>query len=174
MLSTMDEHQYKERVERLHEVNAVITKLDPAIRTEAFGLLKPYVTGGVVPPSGAKDEDGGEPGGAGAAGAAGLDVDELLDKHASDKPVENGLLIAAIFYSHYGKGPYAVKEFNQFANEHNLVMPDQFHKTIGPAKRDGDKIFRKVPDGWQITVHGENWLKSTYSVTRGNERKPEK
>ena len=40
-LFIVDEQTYKDRVKRLQAVNAVVSKLDGAIRAEAFTLLAP-------------------------------------------------------------------------------------------------------------------------------------
>ncbi len=166
----MDEGQYQETVKRLEAVNAVIKGLDPAVRDRALQILTPYVTG---QPGG---RGGGNSGGEGGDEEGGLvtdaAVDALLDAHKSDNASDNGLLIAAIFYSRYGKGPYEVKEFKRFGDQQDLLFPDQFHKTVGKRKTDeGNAIFRKVSNGWQITVNGEKWLRDTYKVGRGNQTK---
>ena len=41
----MDEKTFKERVNKLNEVNKIIEKLDPSIRAESFKLLQTYITG---------------------------------------------------------------------------------------------------------------------------------
>jgi hypothetical protein len=49
----MDETYFDERVKRLQQISAVVSTLDPAIRSEAFDMLKGYVTGedvGTPPP----------------------------------------------------------------------------------------------------------------------------
>lgn len=40
-----EEEVFKQRVQRLQEVNAVIAELDPSIRLRAFEILEPYITG---------------------------------------------------------------------------------------------------------------------------------
>jgi hypothetical protein len=175
-LGHLNEDQYKQTVERLRTVNGVIKQLDPALRAEAFEILRPYIS--QTRADEARDE--------GAArkttrrrarrnGEAGqqLGIDALLDEHAGDVAAQNGFLIAAIFYAQYGKGPYEVKEFRSFADEHRLLFPEQFNNQVGKAKRDGARVFRKVKDGWQITTHGEKWLGEIYSVSRGTQAKPD-
>lgn len=163
----MDKDEFDAIVARLNDVSGVISQLDPAVRAEAFTLLKPYVVGGDSP-AGSVPED--TPLHANRGKALKQDaIDALLDEHASDTPVENGLLIAAILYAKHGKGPFAVKEFTALADEYSLAMPGQFHKSLGPVRRDDADIFRKVKNGWQITIAGEKWLKATYGVSQGSE-----
>jgi len=56
----MNEEDYKQRVEKLQEVNSIVTKLDPAIREQAFKLLEAYVIGRQInhsdPPSAGDSE----------------------------------------------------------------------------------------------------------------------
>jgi precorrin-2 methylase len=40
----MDEKDFRKAVKRLHEVNKVVVQLDPAIRSQAFDVLRGYVT----------------------------------------------------------------------------------------------------------------------------------
>jgi hypothetical protein len=42
---TMDEKEFSEAVERLKEVNKIVSELDPAIRSQAFVALSRYVSG---------------------------------------------------------------------------------------------------------------------------------
>jgi hypothetical protein len=163
----MDKKGYDETVKRLRAVNQEVSKLDPAIRGEAWDLLKPYVIGAPVPSHG----DGGTGARAPAKQPRDLDVRTLLDEHASDDgPIENGLLVAAILYGTYGDGPFEPKEFKAVGDEHRLLMPIM-HNFLPRTKRDEKKIFRKTRGGWVITLDGAKWLTATYGVKRGTTTK---
>jgi hypothetical protein len=172
----VNEDQYNQTVARLRTVNDVIKELDPALRAEALEILRPYI-------SQAGADDAADEGEAretttrakrsNREAGEKLDIKALLDEHAGDVAAQNGFLIAAILYAQYGTGPYEVKELRRFADEHNLLFPEQFNNQVGKAKRDGQRVFRKVKDGWQITVHGEKWLRETYKVSRGTQAKPD-
>jgi hypothetical protein len=183
----MDEKQFEAAVERLRAVNAVIEDLDPAIRADAFKVLEPYVAGKQVH----EDEDvgdrgdgtggrGGSGNGGDASGAAGiaraLDSDaitQLIEKHETTTASDNGVLVTAIFYSVYGRGPFEPKDFKAFADRHAIIWPSQYHKTVAKRKHDGSAIVRKAQDGWYVTTTGEAYFRESYGVKRGNHPRPE-
>lgn len=175
----MDKKTFDETAKRLKEANQVLAKLDPAIREDAWGVLKPYVTGrpGAASPGGARGGGGSGAGngggGSGGGGGEGPDIRALLDEHATDdNPTENGLLVAAILYATYGDGPYEPKELTAIGEEHRLRMPI-LHNFLPRTKREEKKVFRKTKGGWVITLDGAKWLQATYGVTRGTQEKPE-
>jgi hypothetical protein len=186
----MDETQFKERVKRLGEINSVISKLDPAIRGEAFDVLKPYVS----------DDDTGKatrkprsaaPRGQGAtakkspakkpATPRGPVVaepvegeDELLEKHMSDADHENAMLAVAILYARHGRGPFQMSNITGVAKQYNLNTPARLDMFFKSAKRGEAKalVIRKQADGWKIMPGGEKWLKETYGVKMGRSPLP--
>lgn len=184
----MNEGEYMAAVERLKAVNAVIEGLDPAIRAEAFKTLEPYITGtpaiGGGPASGSRrtgadnDGGGGDRGGEStrAVTASALDDDaitELVEKHENTTATDNGVLVTAIFYSVYGRGPFEPKDFKAFADRHAMIWPAQYHKSAAQRKHDGQAIVRKAQDGWYVTTAGEAYFRETYGVKRGNQPRSE-
>lgn len=184
----MDESQYEAAVERLKAVNAVIEGLDPAIRADAFKTLEPYITGKPAmgggpayssPRAGAADDgDSGDGGGESqpAVTAGALEdeaITELVEKHESSTATDNGVLVTAIFYSVYGRGPFEPKDFKVFADRHAIIWPNQYHKTVAKRRHDGNAIVRKAQDGWYVTTAGEAYFRETYGVKRGNQPRSE-
>lgn len=183
----MNRSQYEATVERLKAVNAVIEGLDPAIRADAFKVLEPYVTGKLATGggagassrrAGAGDDGGGNGGGepVPVVTANALDDDaitELVEKHESTTATDNGVLVTAIFYSVYGRGPFEPKDFKAFADRHAMIWPNQYHKTVAKRKQDGSAIVRKAHDGWYVTTAGEAYFRETYGVKRGNQPRSE-
>ena len=82
----MKEDDYKERVKRLQEVNAVIAKLDPAIKEHAFKLLESYITG--------KKSTQAETGQGGAGGEPD-NMEEFFSGFDHEKPSDNAFCVAA-------------------------------------------------------------------------------
>jgi hypothetical protein len=171
----MDEPTFKARVARLEEVNAVIAKVEEAIRAEAFDLLKPYISGDAVegePDVSNTDGNGGSGsnGGSGRRRRSGgaFDAEALVDDHESDNEADNVYLCLAIFYARHGRGPFTMPQLKTIAQEFGLAIPGRHDNTIRDAKRDGKAVVRKGADGWKITPGGETWLKETYKVTRGH------
>lgn len=161
----MDSKGFKESVSRLEEVNAVVSKLDPAIRGEAFSLLKSYVTAGRavigdLPPHAFPSTGGG-------------DAEQLFTKYGSAKPAENALLAAAWIYSQYGVQPFSISELRSVAEGAGLTIPNRLDMTIRQAKRSGKALFvRAGQDRYRPTVHGEAFFKSAYGATKGNLPRP--
>ena len=162
----MDEKTYQEIVVRLQQVNGVITKLDPAIRSEAFSLLKAYVSGSQPPTSdrsapanGARQED------------TGPDLtasEEFFTTHEGGKPAENAYLVAAYLYSQHGTAPFSTEDVRTVANHAGLTLPERVDVTLGQAKKGGKQLFKRAGRGkLQPNVHGETYLKNTYDVTKG-------
>lgn len=169
---------FEASVARLKAVNDVVKGLDPAIRAGAFELLQPYVLGDSRRGGRGEGDDagGGTHDGNGDIAVQALDdeaIQGLIDEHMSDVATENGVLVTAIFYSLYGRGPFEVKELSGFATTHGVLFPEQFHKTVAKRKHDGNNIVRKIAGGYLVTASGEAHLKQTYGVSRGTQSKPE-
>jgi len=188
----MDEIQFKERVKRLQEIDEVVAKLDPAIRSQAFDALKSYVGDGVVvtpPPPREKM--------AATGGASGKQTrkapskkpaapkppvvaepaegeDELLERHLSDADHENAMLVVAILYARHGRGPFQTAHITGVARQYNLKVPARLDMFFKSAKRGESKalVIRRLADGWKIMPGGEAWLKETYGVTMGRSLLP--
>lgn len=161
----MDETQYKERVNRLEEVNKIIEKLDPAIREQAFALLKPYITG--LKHSAHDENEDGE-----AGGGASPSAEEFFSKHEHGKPADNAMLLAAYQYSQYGSAPFSIEEMKNLATDVGVTIPERLDMTYTAAKREGKSLFKKISKGnFKLTVHGEGYLKQTFQVTKGKKKK---
>lgn len=163
----MDEGTLKERVKRLQEINKVIAKLDPGIRGEAFSLLRDYVTG---PPGPGKD----------ARRHGGVVEHETDDDRGAffsnfdhDKPADNVNLLAAYHYKEYGCEAFFLGELRGMAGDVGLTIPGRIDMTLVQAKREGKKLYTRSGTGkFKPTVHGESYLKKTYSVSKGRKKKP--
>jgi hypothetical protein len=185
----MNERQFEAAVERLKAVNAVIEGVDPAIRSDAFKVLEPYVAGrsatGDGDGAGDEHERTGSGNGVGvgntgkaasAATARALDAEaitQLVEMHEGTNATDNGVLVTAIFYSVYGRGPFEPKDFKTFADRHAMIWPNQYHKAVARRKYDGNAIVRKARDGWYVTTAGEAYFRETYGVKRGNQSRSE-
>ncbi len=188
----MNETHFKESVKRIQEIDNVVSKLDPAIRGEAFALLKGYVTGddattrppngGQLPATGAihttqirkpPPKKPAPPKGLAAVEPADGE-DELLEKHLSDADHENAMLAVAILYARHGRGPFKMVHITGVANQHNLNVPARLDMFFKSAKRGESKalVIRRVADGWKIMPGGEAWLKETYGVAMGRSSLP--
>lgn len=192
----MDADEFKLRVARLGQVSEAIGKLDPAIRAEAFALLKPYVTG-----------DGEDPANATAPSRTGSSSrtessprkppikpatkrakrksitpaaptegeDLLLEAHLSDLDYENAMLALAIFFKRHGRGPFDMAYVKAIGEQFALNMPKRLDKFFETAKRGEPKVLiaRKQADGWMIMPGGATWLKETYGVSMGRDVLPD-
>lgn len=161
----MDQDAFADTVKRLHEADEVIKKLDPAIRAEAFGILKPYVTAGALTDDEDTFEEDEKPKRKKPAGQ--LDLDALVEEHESDKDHENALLALAVYYARHGKGPFEMSALKDIADELKLTIPNRTDTFFKGHKRNGREVLRKQTDGWKIMPSGETWLKETYGVTKG-------
>jgi hypothetical protein len=168
----MDEAALNEIVGRLKKVNGIISKLDPAIRAEAFELLAPYVAGGEATEDEPAEGDG-EGGAANRKRGVVIDYDMLTEKFESDKDADNAMLSLAICLDRHGRGPFRMSQIKDVAQEFSLSVADRLDMTFKGAKRDGKDVLRKQSDGWKITPSGETWLKTTYGVTRGKKPLPD-
>lgn len=163
----MEESAFRECVKRLQEVDEVIKKLDPAIRHDAFLLLAKYVE--------KKSASAGESVNEDKASNTVVDPTQFLAKFAHDKPSDNVKLIAACFYSQFGKAPFTVHEVKSTAEEAGLTIPDDPAATLRMSTKEKKKLFRKTSSGaFAPTVHGEKFFKETYEVTKGTRKKPVK
>lgn len=159
----MDQKTFKELSKKLKEVNSVIKVLDPAMRTEAFTILRPYISTG-------------SPAGKSKSGTSDISTNttslEWLVELGSDKPAENALAIAAHLYRQYGSESFYGKEVKEIAEQAGIVIPDRVDNTFRMAKRDGKPLFRQPAKGtFKPTVHGEKFMKATFNVKKGTKRR---
>lgn len=171
----MDEKAFQATVERLKEANAIIAKLDPAIRAEAFSLLLLYVKS---PPtstgSGVRHHGSGN-------GEAEADVvqppadrDDLLTKHTGE-PVDNVLVAAAAWYMDYGSSPFSKGDIQGILDSAGMTAPVRIDRTLDTTtKGTGKALFRKRGRGrWVPSVPGEAYFRDTFKVTKGTKKPPE-
>jgi len=166
----MDISTFAKTVERLQEVNAVVTKLDPAIRGEAFSLLTSYVTGGAARPISSMSGN--------VAEALEDDALELTDaesfftQHEGGKPADNAYLSVAYLYSQYGASPFSLDDVRAVADHAGLTLPERVDVTLAGAKKSGKQLFKRAGRGkLQPSVHGETYLKNTFDVARGTKKR---
>ncbi len=164
----MDEKDFAEIAKRLEEVNKVITRLEPEVRSSAFELFKPYVAAG-------SDKE--------APGIAKQNVDaetstdkavleRLIREHGTDKPSGNVHMIAAEWYSEYGCNPFSVETIKRRAESGGLTIPGRTDNTLKAATEDGKKLFQMVGDGFKPTVPGEMYFKDVFKVKKGTSTPP--
>ena len=164
----MDDNEFNERASRLEQIGKVLEKLPAEVRSDAFDLLKGYVTelSSGVPTKKASAKPSREVGG---------DTEgEFFGAFDHDKPADNARLIAAHFYREYGAEPFSLDEVRQKANEVGITIPARIDMTFLAAKEKGKKLFlRAGTRKFKPTVHGEASLKAAYSVKKGTKRRPE-
>jgi hypothetical protein len=167
----MDSKAFSEMVKRLEEVNGVIAKLDPAIRQDAFSLLKGYI-GGQAQPSFQQSSKQGSTALNGAVEDPELDLsdtEQFFTTHEGGKPSDNAYLCVAYLYSQYGAQPFSLDDVRAVANQAGLTLPDRVDVTLAGAKKGGKQLFKRAGRGKLApNVHGETYLRNTYSIGKGN------
>lgn len=165
----MDESSFKNRAKRLKEVNEIVKDLVPEIRQGAFDLLKAYV-GPAVPASSHRENPSKED----DPPAAGLDAGDFFLKFDHEKPADNAKLIAAYHYSKFGTAPFSVDEIKDLAAEVGITIPERPDMTFLDSRRNGKNLFKRAGRGkFRPTVHGEKYLRESYDVAKGTQRKSE-
>ena len=161
----MDKSNFEKLVERMKEVNEIIKALDPAIREDAFKLLQSYVIGEKTTTP--QEED------TGIEEASAEETKEgFFTRFTHDKPADNVILIAAYHYNLYGIAPISIEEVRQFADEVGITVSDRIDMTLFSAKRAGKKLFKRAGRAkFKPTVHGEQFIKETYQVSKGTKVK---
>jgi hypothetical protein len=133
----MDEKKYNETVERLTKVNKVIAGLDPAIRADAFGLLKGYVTGSGAAVDGGGGGGGGAGGGGGGTPADTSSAEAFVRTQPLDKPSDAVYAIVAWWFSQYGSAPITRENIEALATQIGVTLPNRPDSTLAKAKKDG-------------------------------------
>ena len=164
----MDEREFKTRASRLEQIAKVLENLPAEVRSDAFDLLKAYVT---EPASGTpakrtatetKHENSGD------------SEEAFFAAFNHDNPANNAKLIAAFFYREHGAEPFSVDQVRQKADSVGITIPARIDKTYLAAKENGKKLFAQAGKGkFKPTVHGEAELKATYSVKKGTKKRGE-
>lgn len=157
----MDEDQFNERATRLLAVSKIVEQVPAEIRSEAFGLLKNYVTGEEAQTT----QDSSRA--LGQADNENIDTD-LFTRFDHDKPADNAKLIAAYFFQEYGSQPFSVDDVKEMAARVGITIPERVDMTFANALENGKQLFTKAGRGrYRPTVHGEAYMKTTYEVKKG-------
>jgi len=161
----MNPDKIREIEEKLADINRIISGLDPAIRSAAFEILAPYyfdeeLTNSAQKPA-AKGKDTGTP------STTPAEFESFFSSFDHKKPKDNVLLIAAWLYSQHGVFPISAKDTKNYADRTGLTVPKRPDNTMRSAKKNGKSLFRQSGDGWELTVHGETYVKETYGVKKG-------
>ncbi len=169
----MNKKQIQDVKKKLLEINTLISDLDPAIRSAAFNILAPLFFGdngdnGKAEP--AKISNKGK--GPSLKAAHATDAGTFFAAFTHDKPNDNVHLIAAWLYSQYGLFPITRKDISDRAADIGLTIPGRPDMTMKAALHEKKKLYKKQGKGWQLTVHGETYLKKTYSVKKGSTPRP--
>jgi hypothetical protein len=162
----VDENEFKTRAGRLEQIAKVLEKLPAEVRSNAFDLLKAYVTehssGSTTKKPHVKDKHQ----------AVENTEEEFFSAFDHDKPADNARLIAAFFYREYGVEPFSLDDVRQKANDVGITIPERIDMTFLQAKEKGKKLFARAGTGkFKPTVHGEANLKATYSVKKGTKKR---
>ncbi len=162
----MDEKEFKTRAGRLEQVAKVLEKLPSEVRSEAFDLLKGYVTEHSPESTTKKTQAMAKPKVADDTEAG------FFGAFDHDKPADNVRLIAAYFYREYGVEPFSLDEVRQKASDVGITIPARIDMTFLAAIEKGKKLFARAGTGkFKPTVHGEVNLKATYNVKKGAKKR---
>lgn len=170
----MDQKLFKEVTDRLQQVATVIAKLPAEIRAQAFVLLQPYVTAAPKTPADLTTKKSLPTGGAPPLPPADpSDKEAFFESVQHDKPADNTRQIAAYLYGIYGSEPFSVDEVRTLADDVGITVPTRIDKTLSVAKEKGKKLFARAAGKgmFKPTVHGENYLKTTYNVKKGTKKR---
>ena len=162
----MDEKEFKVRASRLEKIAKVLDGLPPEVRSEAFELLKGFVTDTSLEPPEKKSSTRSK--------REGIDDSDetFFSTFEHDKPADNAKLIAAYFYREYGAEPFSIEEVQQKATDVGITIPARVDMTFLSAKEKGKKLFARAGTGkFKPTVHGEAHLKAKYSVKKGTKKR---
>ena len=168
----MSKDEASEAKKKLLEINDLILKLDPAIRSQAFDFLAPqYFDGPAAKPKKKNDEEEAS-------------SDEVSDDDSGDeaaffskwdhsKPSDNVLLVVARLYNEHGVFPITPKIIKDLADHAGLTVPNRIDMTLNQAQAKGKSLFRKQGKAYMVTVSGEAVLKETYNVRKGKKPRPD-
>jgi hypothetical protein len=164
----MDKNIVEQVHSKLLEMNKIISKLDPAIRSAAFEIMVSYYFDDQPPQN---PNDGDAKAGKGVDSTKHIETNNLesfINSFEHGKPSENAMILAAWLYSQYGAYPVQAKEIKELADACGLVIPNRSDNTMRIAKDKGKSLFNQQGKGWKPTVSGELYFKNTYKVKKGN------
>lgn len=157
---------------KLEEINKIITSLDAAIRAPAFDILVPYYFESAQLPHATERAKPARP--PRQTGKTPSDPEQFFGAFDHGKPDDNVHLAVAWLYSQYGVFPIETKELKEVADKVGLTIPARPDATMRVARREGKKLYRKKGKGYELTVHGEAYVKDTYKVKKGTQPRPAK
>jgi hypothetical protein len=98
--------------------------------------------------------------------------DDLLSRFDTKKPAENVMLLVARHYSRYGGESFTAADLRDEAARAGLTVPARIDMTLNQGGRKGKKFFQSLGRGaFRVTVHGETFLKETYQVKKGRQKR---
>jgi hypothetical protein len=163
----MDEKEFAARTTRLEKIAKVLEKLPSEVRASAFDLLVAYVTG--------RASDADEKKKPLHKDKTGSDEDDATFFRGFDHstPADNAKLIAANHYRKYGSASFSTEEVKKCAENVGITIPARVDATFEATMEKGKKLFARAGRGkFKPTVHGETYLRSTYSVKKGTQSPP--
>ncbi len=96
------------------------------------------------------------------------DDGEFFARFDHAKPFKAVYLLTARHYHKFGTQPFSVVELKKNADAAGLTVPTRIDKTLISAGSKGKKYYQQLESGkFRVTVHGENFLKTTYKVKKG-------
>lgn len=157
----MSKSTLSEALKKIQEINKVVSSLDPAIKLQAFEFLCTHYFD--------SDEQKGSSDKTNEDSAEHLsdNAEAFFTSFSHDQPSDNVFLVVAWLYSRYGVFPLTRKNVTELAEQAGLTIPGRPDMTMSAAKHEGKKLFTKRDKAFQLTVHGEAYLKKTYKVKKG-------
>jgi hypothetical protein len=153
----MNKKVIEEVKQHLSDINKTIASLDPAIRGAAFNILAPYYFDEISPPS---DDKKTPPAKKQLPFSDTASIEKFFATHEHNKPSDNVFLIAAWLYSQHGITPLTAALCDEISSQIGITVP-------------GKSLFKQQGKGWVLTISGEQYVKETYGVRKGNKPLPE-
>jgi hypothetical protein len=191
----MDDPTFDNIAERLRKVNELIETLDPAIRADAFLILRPYVAGnadqdsddetqsqqaarkkrqpkkrGTSPPSrqtAAKPKR--------TAVVVDASAEEFVRSQDISEPHLTVRAIAAWWFSQYGSTAITNADLRAIADQIGVTLPQRPDMSLKrSANANGKPIFRSGGKGKLVPTapHGELYFQEEYGVKKGTKAPP--
>ena len=168
----MDESSFKELSDKLVEIGKVIEKLPTEIREDAFRILQGYATGKPYVAAKSDTQTGQDFPSNDNSKFSSQDQEGFFMSHDHEKPADNVKLITAYLYDNYGTETFTTDEIKEIASNVGITIPSRPDATLNQATYKGKGLFNKVGRGkYKITVNGESFLKTTYQVKKGTQKK---
>jgi hypothetical protein len=166
----MNKKVIEEVKQHLSDINKTIASLDPAIRGAAFNILAPYYFDEISPPS---DDKKTPPAKKQLPFSDTASIEKFFATHEHNKPSDNVFLIAAWLYSQHGITPLTAALCDEISSQIGITVPSRADNSMRTAKRKGKSLFKQQGKGWVLTISGEQYVKETYGVRKGNKPLPE-